>query len=283
MIGAMDFITPLLSAVAESVAKVTDKFNYQKYKILPKQLLFVLFSTMVAGLVVFGVITHQTAPNITLATVGLIALMILISFGQNFFDYEGMYTKNLSLREPINNFQPVLAAFLAYVLFPSERNSKYITAILVGSIVLYIGNANRKLRLELDKGIIYLFLGAVASAILASVYKVGLEHVSPFYMLFFRSVGVLLLIAIFFRPRMRGIKNGQAVLGIGSGILYIVGNLLQLYSIKHLGLNFTIMILTLGPALIYMGSAFVLKEKVLPKQVIASLALVAIIVWAIYL
>lgn len=279
----MDFIYPLLSAVAESVAKVADKFNYQKNKILPKQLLFLLFSTMTAGLVISASFIHEPVPGITLATTGLIIFMILVSFGQNFFDYEGMHTKNLSLREPINNFQPVLAAFLAYLLFPSERNSKYIIAILIGSVVLYASNTNRKFKLDLDRGIIYLFLAAVASAILVSVYKLGLEHVSPFYLLLFRSAGVLLLILIFFRPRPRSIKKRQAILGIGSGILYIVGNLLQLYSIKHLGLNFTIMILMLGPALIYMGSAFVLREKVLPKQVIASILLLMIILWATYL
>jgi drug/metabolite transporter (DMT)-like permease len=279
----MDFIYPLLSAVVESAAKVTDKFNYQKNKILPKQLLFLLFSTMTVGLLISAIFIHQPVPDITLATTGLIIFMILVSFGQNFFDYEGMHTKNLSFREPINNLQPVLAAFLAYLLFPSERNSKYIIAILVGSVVLYVNNANRKLRLEVDKGVIYLFVATVASAILASVYKVGLEYVSPFYLLLFRSGGVLLLLGLFDKPRPRSIKKGQAILGIGSGFLYIVGNLLQLYSIKHLGLNFTIMILTLGPTLIYMGSAFVLKEKVLPKQVMASAALLAIIIWAVYL
>jgi drug/metabolite transporter (DMT)-like permease len=238
---------------------------------------------MVAGLLIFALFIHQPIPSITLATAGLIIFMVIVSFGQNFFDYEGMHTKNLSLREPINNFQPVLAAFLAYLLFPSERNNKYIIAILAGAVILYISNANRKLRLEIDKGTIYLFLAAVASAILASIYKVGLEHASPFYMLLFRSIGVLLLIGLFFKPRPRDIKKAQAIFGIGSGILYIIGNLLQLYSIQHLGLNFTIMILMLGPTLIYAGSALVLEEKVLPKQIVASVMLLAIIIWAVYL
>jgi drug/metabolite transporter (DMT)-like permease len=173
MMQAMDFIYPLLSVIAEAVAKTTDKYNYQKNKILPKPLLFLLFSTMVAGLLVFSIFVHQPMPTITLAAGGLIIFMIVVSFGQNFFDYEGMHTKNLSLREPINNFSPVLAAFLAYVLFPSERNSRYIVAILAGTIILYVSNADRKLKLEIDRGVVYLFLAAVASAVLASVYKLA--------------------------------------------------------------------------------------------------------------
>jgi drug/metabolite transporter (DMT)-like permease len=283
MMYGMEFIYPLLSAVAESVAKITDKLNYKKNKILPGQLLLLLFATMVAGLLIFSIFIRQPAPVVTSMTAGLIVFMIVVSFGQNFFDYVGLRTKNLSLREPISNFQPILAGFLAYALFPSERNIKYIVAIVAGTAILYASNSNRKLKLEFDRGTVYLFIGMVLSAVLASVYKIGLEHVSPFYMLFFRSLGVLLLIKIFMRPRLKGLKNNQIVLGIGAGIMYIIGNLLQLYSIQNLGLNFTIMILALGPAMIYMGSSLVLKEKVLPKQIIASAALIAIIIWAIYL
>ena len=280
---AMTFIYPLLSAVAESIGKTTDKLNYQKNKILPDRLLFLLFVTMVIGLLIFSVFVRQPMPTITLATAGLIAFMIIVSFGQNFFDYVGLRTKNLSLREPISNFQPILAGFLAYALFPSERNTKYIIAIIAGTAILYASNSNRKLKLAFDKGTAYLFVAVVLSAVLTSVYKVSLEHVSPFYLLLFRSAGVLLLVGVFLKPRLKGIKNDQLVLGVGAGVMYIVGNLLQLYSIKHLGLNFTIMVLALGPAMIYTGSSLVLKEKVLPKQIIASAALLAIIIWAIYL
>ncbi len=283
MMYAMDFIYPLLSAVAEAVAKTTDKLNYQKNKILPNQLLFLLFATMVVGLLIFSIFIRQPIPSVTLTIAGLIIFMIIVSFGQNFFDYVGLRTKNLSLREPISNFQPILAGFLAYALFPSERNIKYIVAIIAGSAILYASNSNRRLKLEFDRGTAYLFIGMVFSAVLASVYKVGLEHVSPFYLLLFRSLGVLLLVKVFMRPRLKGLKNNQVVLGIGAGVMYIVGNLLQLYSIQHLGLNFTIMILALGPAMIYTGCSLILKEKVLPRQIIASAALIGIIIWAIYL
>lgn len=274
---------PVLSVVGEAFGKIIDKFNYQKNKILPNQLLFLLFSTMTGGLLVSMVFIRQPIPGITGAAFGLIIFMIVVSFGQNFFDYVGLHTKNLSLREPINNFEPVLASFLAYILFPSERNIKYIIAILIGTVILYVSNSNKKLRLDFDLGTLYLFLGVVCSAVLASTYKLGLDSVSPFYLLLFRAVGVLLLIWLFFRPHIASIRKKQAALGVVSGLMYIVANLSKLYSIKYIGLNFTIMVFMLGPAIIYMGSSLVLREKVLPKQILASVALLGIIVWAIYL
>lgn len=279
----MDFIYPLFAVVGEALATTIDKLNYNKNKISPNQLLFLLFSAMVAGLVISLPFTHRTFPSLTLATCGLVAFMIIVSFGQNFFDYVGLHTKNLSLREPINNFGPLLASFFAYVLFPSERNIKYIVAIVIGTAILYAGNANRKLKLEFDSGTVYLFVGVVCSAALVCIYKVGLETINPFYLLLFRSAGVLILLRLFFKPRLRSLRKNQITLGLSSGLIYILGNLSQLYSIEHLGLNFTIMILLLGPAVIYLGSWLILKEEILFKQIAASAALLAVIVWAVYL
>lgn len=279
----MEFIYPLLSVAGEAFGTTMDKLNYQKNKIMPNQLLFLLFSTMTGGLLVSAIFIRPPLPELSLALLGLILFMVVISFGQNFFDYVGLRTKKLSIREPINNFEPVLASFLAYLLFPSERNAKYIIAIVVGTVILYASNSNKRLKLEFDSGTLYLLLGVVCSAVLASVYKLGLENISPFYLLLFRAAGVLLLLLIFFRPHLGNLRKSQAVLGVGSGVIYIIGNLARLYSIKALGLNFTIMVLLLGPAIIYIGSSLVLKEKVQPKQVLASAGLLLTIVWAIYL
>lgn len=279
----MDFIYPILSVIAESIATTIDKLNYNKNKINPGQLVFLLFSTMVAGLLVSLVFIHPSFPILSFGTGALIVFIIAVSFGQNFFDYVGLSTKNLSVREPISNLQPILASFLAYVLFPSERKIKYVIAIFVGVIVLYIGSTDRKLKPKLDKGTGYLLLGIICSAILSNTYKYGLRTISPTYLLLFRAAGVLLLTQLFFRPNLRGLRKNQTIFGVGSGLIYIVGNLTQLYSIQYLGLNFTIMILLLGPGLIYVGSSLVLKETVQLKQIVTSAILLMIIVWAVYL
>lgn len=279
----MDFIYPLLSVASESVATTIDKLNYNKNKIKPGQLLFLLFGTMTAGLLVSLIFIRPHAPALSLGLVILMAFMIVVSFGQNFFDYVGLSTKNLSLREPFANLQPIIASFLAYILFPSERHLKYVVAIVIGAVILYIGSSDRKLKLKLDVGTVYLFLGVVCSAILSNIYKFSLDTISPTYLLLLRTIGVLVLSTLYFKPNIQGLRKGQLTLGVGSGLIYIVGNMSQLYSIQHLGLNFTILILMLGPALIYLGSSLVLKEKVQSKQLAASAALVAIIISVIYL
>lgn len=278
----MHFLLPLLAVFSESIAKTIDKANYNKNKIKPRELLFLLFTTMALGTGLFLAFTDQDLPVLSLGLVGLIALVIIISFAQNLFDYIGLSTNNLSLREPIINFQPILAGFLAYLLFPSERNIQYLVAIVLGVAVIYFGSSQRRFKLQFDRGVVYLFLGTVCSAILVNVYKLGLETIPAPYIFLFRSTGVLLLLLLFFKPNLKKLNGNRIKLGVGSGLLYIVGSISQLYSIQYLGLNFTILLLLLGPGLIYIASSFVLKEKVTRKQIATSVALLAIIIWATY-
>jgi len=279
----MYFLYPFFAVLSESVAKTVDKANYNKTRIKPRELLFLLFSTMVVGTIISLPFVHQAFPSFSWKVITLLLLVIGVSFGQNLFDYEGLSAKNLSLREPINNMEPILASFLAYILFPSERNSKYIVAIFVGVIILYIGKANKNRKLTLDKGVIYLFLAVIASALLANLYKFGLENISALYLFLFRAVGVLLLVQLFFRVNFKDFTRSQLKLGVGSGLIYIIGNLTRLYSIQYLGLNLTILLLLLGPGVVYMASSLVLKETVQHRQVVTSLALLAVVIWATYL
>lgn len=276
----MYFLYPLISVLSESIAKTIDKVNYNKNKVNPRELLFLLFVTMSVGTAVSLLFIDQAFPVLSLSLVGLIILVIVVSFAQNFFDYVGLSTKNLSLREPIINLQPIFASFFAYLLFPSERNIKYLAAIFLGVAIIYIGSSRRKYKLTFDRGVAYLFVGMLCSAILASIYKLGLETISPLYLFLFRATGVLILLQLFFRPNLKSLKKNQVALGVCSGLIYIAGNLGQLYSIQYLGLNLTILLLLLGPGVIYTASSFVLKEKVQYRQIATSAALLCVIIWA---
>lgn len=279
----MDFIYPLIAVVGESFGKTVDKLNFNKYKVRPNQLIFLLFSTMVSGLLVSLLFVHPPLPSVQLGIGILIAAMIIISSASNYFDFKGLSTTNLSVRQPINNFQPVLASFLAYLIFPSERQPKYILAIIIGTAILYLANSNRKLKLQIDRGVIYLILAMVCSAALQSIYKLGLESVTPMYLLLFRTAGVLAFSVFFLKLNLPSLKKNQVRYGIGAGLLYLVANLGELYSIHQLGLNLTILVLLLGPAMTYLLCSLVLREKVLFKQVAASAALLMIIVLVVYL
>lgn len=275
------FLAPFIALFSEVAGKTIDKLNFNRHKIGSNELIILLFGTMFAGVLVSLPVIRPPLPEVSFFLAALLGLMVLVSFGQNYFDFKGLSTTNLSVREPISNFKPILASFLAFAIFPSEREIKYVAAIVLGSLILYWGNSNRRLRLQWDRGVLYLFLAAVCSAILASIYKFGLETLDPFYLLLIRTAGILALSPLLMRqlgPRLRKLNRKQVGYGIAGGIAYLIGNLAEYYSIRDLGLNFTILILLLGPSLFYLYCALVLKEQVTAKQIATSAALLAIII-----
>ena len=280
----MVLLAPFIALLGEVAGKTIDKLNFNRHNIGSNELIVLLFGTMLAGVLVSLPIIRPPLPEVSFALGAALALMILVSFGQNYFDFKGLSMTNLAIREPIHNFKPILASSLAFAIFPSEREVKYVAAIVLGSLILYWGNSNRRFRLQWDRGVVYLFLAAVCSAVLASIYKFGLEHIDPFYLLLVRTVGILALSPLLMRRlRLRKLSRKQVGYGIAGGIAYLIGNLAEYYSIRDLGLNFTILILLLGPSLMYMACALILKERVTAKQIATSAALLAIIILVSYL
>ena len=235
----MSILQPLIAIIGESIAKTIDKLNFNKNKIKPTQLIFLIFSGMFIGLISFILITQESFPILDIKLVSLILLMIIFSLAQNIFDFTGISSKNLSFREPINNFEPIMASFIAFILFPSEREIKIIVAIIIGAIVLYLGNSDKKLDLKLDKGTICLFLAMICSAILVSIYKFGLEFISPSYLFIFRVSGILLILPLLKKINFKELSTTQISYGLFSGFIYFGGLIFRIFSIKNLGRNFT--------------------------------------------
>jgi hypothetical protein len=46
---------------------------------------------------------------------------------------------------------PIITVGIAYVIFPSEREEKYIIAILLSILILYIFNFRKKIKISFDK------------------------------------------------------------------------------------------------------------------------------------
>lgn len=275
----MDFLYPLVAIVGESAAKTIDKANFRKNRINYQQLLLLTFITMTASLLAFVVLTKQHLPSFSLLAVGLMVLIALVSFGGNVFDDLSLKADDLSLREPLVDFEPVLAGLAGYLFFPTERKPIYLLAFLLGAVVVYWGSHRRKLRRVQSKGLLYLFLAGLFYALLPSIYKITLPHISPAYISLFRVASLLLLTTIFLPTGRKLKKLSSKKLGysFASGVIYSVEAVANLYAIEKLGVVLTMVLLMLGPALRYLTSYFVLKENVRRGEVASSFMLSLIV------
>lgn len=275
-------ILSLIGVLGQKLGKTFNKLSFNKTKSHPAQEILITFSSML--IILFGFIaffgSEFTFPSSILVIV--LVSMVFISFLKNFWEFRGVKLKDLAYREPISNLQPLLTSFMAFFLFPTEREIKYIVGIFLAILVLYFVNNKKKSshHFKLDKGTLFLIGSMICSAVLENIYKFGLRDLAPEYLYLVRVLGILILTVIFQYSHLFENKYEKKQLGFGflAGLFYTCGFLAKLFAIKSVGLNFTILIYSAGPSLVYLISHLFLKEEVHFRQVLSSFLIILIVV-----
>jgi glucose uptake protein GlcU len=278
----MGFLYLLISIFGESTAKTIDKLNFRRNRIAARQLMLLIFCAMSVSLSLFIFLTRQPFPHFTLVVLGLAVLIALVSFGSNVFDVLSLKADDLSLREPLCDFEPIAAGLVGYALFPAERRPGFLLAFLLGAIIVYYGTHRRKLRRIQKKGMTYLLLAVCLEALLPSIYNVALGHLSPFYIALLRTTSVLVLSIIFFPPK-KILKFSSKKLSYStlSGVIYAISAVGSLYAIRELGVVLTMLLMLLGPFLRYLSGYFILKENVRKGEMVSSFLLATVVMMPI--
>lgn len=281
----MNFIFPLIHIVGETTAKTVDKLNFRRNKIAPQQLMLLVFIGMSASLFIYILLARLPLPAFTSTTIILLASIGLISFAGNIFDFLSLKHNDLSLREPMLGFEPIIAGLFGYLVFPDQREIKLLIAFILGAVVVHYGTHRRTLKRSERKGMAFLLLAVIFCAPLPSIYNLTLAYVSPEYMSFFRVTTILVLSLLFFRNsrQRKSFTKGGTIYGLTSGFIYSIGTVASLYAIQSFGVVIATLLGLLGPTLTYLVSYFVLQEKVRRGEVISSLALALIVVVALVL
>lgn len=274
----MGLLFSLIAIFCESSGKTLDKINFRRNKITYRQSLLLAFLFMSLFLVLFVLVAHQPLPHFTITACILLAIIALFSFGGNVFDEMSLKSNDLSLREPIVDFEPILAGLVGYILFPGERKPIFLLAFLLGALIVYWGSHRRKLRRIQKKGLAQLLLATSFYAFLPSIYQYTLAHMSPVYIALIRCLSILVLLSIFLPVRrVTKLSATKIRYSFAAAAFYALGAVVSIYAIKSLGVVLTMVLLMLGPALRYLSSYFILKEKVRAGEVASSAMLSAVV------
>jgi|GEM_PF-1193627 len=279
-----NLLFPLASIVAETGGKTVDKLNFARNHIAPRQLMWLVFVGMSLSLLLFIIVTKQPFPAATLVSVGLVALIVLVSFASNVLDVFSLRADDLSLREPMNDFQVLLAGLVGYVVFPAERKPVFLAVFVLGIFIMYWGTHRRKLRNFQKQGMTFFLFCCILEALLPSIYKITLGHITPAYIGLFRVIFILLLSTTFFphKKTFKDLSSKKIWYSLASGAIYATGTVTSLYAIHVLGVVHTMLILLIGPSLHYLSGFIILKEKVRAGEVASSALLATIAVVAFF-
>jgi drug/metabolite transporter (DMT)-like permease len=277
----MGFLSLFISIFGESVGKTIDKLNFRRNRITFRQYMFLVFLAMSVSMLAFILLAKEPFPRFTFMPLVLVILIAAFSFGSNVFDCLSLKMDDLSLREPLVDFEPVMAGLIGYVVFPAERKTAFLVAFIIGAFIVRWGIHRRKLRKFQTRGMFYLWIAVILQAILPPLYKEALIYLSPVYIAFFRIVSIFVLTSIFFPvKKLKGLSTTKVLYSLASGFAYAVGAVASLYAIKVLGVVLTMLFLMLGPSLRYMAGYFILKEKVRKGEVISSTLLAGVVLVA---
>lgn len=271
----MGYLYLLTSILVENAGKILDKFNFKHTSISPRESLLYVFSTMAVVVGVAVAVIQPEVPPLTLAAVVPLLLIVLISLLSNVLDAISLKVNDLSLREPLSGFHPILAGFIGYILFPEERNAYLLAALIAGGFVVAWGINLRTLRKAQKIGILYMLFAVILESLLSNVYAVALQETRPELIAFVRTASIALLLYFFLKPKRRVRKRRKQSLSLAvlAGLAYGVGAIVGLYAIRDLGIVTTMLLMLLGPALRYTSAFIFLKDKPTRKEIISSILL----------
>jgi drug/metabolite transporter (DMT)-like permease len=274
----VNLVFPLLAVIGESGTNIIDKFNLSKNKISPNHLMRLAFVSMSFWVLLFILLTGKSLPHLSLASALLMLLIGAVSFAGNLFDYLSLKANDLSLRQPMLGLEPLLGGFFGYLFFTSERKPEYLIAFVISTLVVLFGTYKNGMAKADAKGILYLSLAVLIYGACPSLYRLGLEHVSPEYLTLFRVAIVALLVCIFLPTKIRKDKRlkSKRFYGLLTGIVCSLGAIAGLYAIQHLGIAQTMLLMLLSPAIMYTAGHLLFGEKVTIREVISSVCLVFI-------
>ncbi|MFA5270163.1 MAG: DMT family transporter [Patescibacteria group bacterium] len=272
---------PLLAAAIDSVALVFTKRSLGIFKKLTNQAFaFYLFIFIVAvGLITLPWTGHIDQLAFSPRYIILVLLMVVLAANYNLLYYYGLKHERVSQLEPLLLFNPLLTVVIAGLIYPDERSWQIYLSVGLAAMLLIWARWHAG-SITLDKAMWAMVGFAVLYGIEVAIIRQLLEMYSPISLYLVRCLATALFLWILGRGRMPMISWRQATYFLGLAISAVVVTSLVYLSYHTQGISSTIMVMIISPVLVYSLSAVVLKEKISPRDVIASIGVVLLVLWA---
>lgn len=139
----------------------------------------------------------------------------------------------------------------------------------------------KKHHLEFNKYFIAAILGSFFFGVELVISRLILDFYSPMTFYFLRSLGVLLLSFIIFKPKINKFKTTTRFQILGLGLIWVIFRVIVYYGYLNLGVIYTTLVMMLGPIFIYALAWKFLKDKISWKNIAASIVIVGCVVYVV--
>ena len=277
---------PILGAFALAVGTILQKVILRKRKIdIKLYQVLEFFGIVIASLPIIYFFWKLEPEALALRNILIFALVIFFSLIANILTYYSMKQEKVSNLEPAKLLEPLFTILLAVVFsfFVEglyEKNLKIIIPALIAAGALIFSHIEKR-HLEFNKYFIAAILGSFFFALELIISRLILDFYSPITFYFLRSSAILLFSFILFRPKFSKIDRKTFYLVLIIGAIWVAYRGILYYGYLHYGVVLTTLMIMLGPIFIYSLAWKFLKEKLNWKNIVASLIIVACVVYVL--
>lgn len=212
--------------------------------------------------------------------------VVIAAFIANIFTFYSMKGEKVSNLEPAKMLEPLFTILLAiifsfFVQGLYEKNTHIIIPALIAGFALILSHVKRE-HLIFNKYLLAAIIGSFFFALELIVSRLILDLYSPVTFYFLRCAAIFLLSFIIFRTKLSNIDNKLKLKMLLIGAIWVVYRVVTYYGYLKIGVISTTLILMLGPVFIYFFARIFLKEKINTRNIIASVIILACVIYAIF-
>lgn len=278
---------PILGALALATGTIIQKKLLNIKKINIKLYQTAEFSAIVLAMIPFIYFFWQMdAQALEFKNLFIFGLVILFSIVANLFVFYSMKWEKVTNLEPAKILEPLfvimLAIFFSFFIDSRlyERNLKVIIPALIAGAALIFSHV-KKQHLKFNKYFIAAILGSFFFALELIISRLILDFYSPITFYFIRCSSIFLISLALFRPKFKSLDKKSILLFFAVGIIWAIYRIIIYWGYVNLGVIFTTLIIMLGPIFIYLFAWKFLKEKINWKNIVASIVIIACVVYAV--
>lgn len=270
----------IIASIGYAGGVVADKFVLSKYRVPVMRFIPLLFIWLAVVTAVFlsrwGQIDYGLFKSIRY--IALFVGMIAVACTWNVLYYQGIQKEDLHEFELIMLLSPLATIMLATIFLPSERNwGIFIPGVIASSAL--IATRFRKHHVTIGRTAWRTIIAMILISIESIIIKELLAVMSPVALYFIRTATIATVFVFLYRPKLFALPGMAYALTIISAIFGVVQMVLKFYGFQNLGVTETMMILVLGPFLVYGASAIIMKEKIFKRDVFAALVVILCILY----
>jgi drug/metabolite transporter (DMT)-like permease len=281
------FYIPVLGALALAIGTIIQKKILSKKKIGIQLYQSAEFFAIVLAMLPFVYFFWQASPEaLEFKNIFIFGLIIIFSIVANLFTFYSMKWEKVTNLEPAKILEPLfiilLAIFFSFFINSGlyERNLKVILPALIAGGALIFSHI-KKHHLTFNRYFISAILGSFFFALELVISRLILDFYSPITFYFIRCFSIFIISLIIFKPNFKKLDKKSIAHFFIIGIIWAIYRIVIYWGYTELGVIFTTLVIMLGPIFIYVFAWKFLKEKINWKNIIASIIIIACVIYAI--